>query len=155
MTRVEKKTKMSRSYKRETKWIRRICFFIPALVLSLSLIILKNFLIKTKRSWAYMREKRLDSPYLFLHCVFSSVCTSRRENKMLKRVCPHPVDFCIRFWSIYQTILHRECYRTLRYISHCKNGGVLCPPNEQHTIGVISHWPRKVCLAHLIWCARS
>ena len=38
---------------------------------------------------------------------------------------------------------------------HCKNCGVLCPPNEQHTIGVISHRPRKVCLAHLIWCARS
>ena len=38
---------------------------------------------------------------------------------------------------------------------HCKNCGVLCPPNEQHTIGVISHRPLKVCLAHLIWCARS
>ena len=38
---------------------------------------------------------------------------------------------------------------------HCKNCGVLCPPNEQHTIGVISHQPLKVCLAHLIWCARS
>ena len=38
---------------------------------------------------------------------------------------------------------------------HCKNCGVLCPPNEQHTIGGISHQPLKVCLAHLIWCARS
>ena len=38
---------------------------------------------------------------------------------------------------------------------HCKNCGVLCPPNEQHTIGVISHRPQKVCLAHFIWCARS
>ena len=38
---------------------------------------------------------------------------------------------------------------------HCKNRGVLYPPNEQHTIGVISHRPLKVCLAHLIWCARS
>ena len=38
---------------------------------------------------------------------------------------------------------------------HCKNCGVICPPNEQHTIGVISHRPLKVCLAHLIWCARS
>ena len=24
-------------------------------------------------------------------------------------------------------------------ILHCKICGVLCPPNEQHTIGVISH----------------
>ena len=33
---------------------------------------------------------------------------------------------------------------------------VVCyAPNEQHTIGVISHRPLKVCLAHLIWCARS
>ena len=38
---------------------------------------------------------------------------------------------------------------------HCKNCGVLCPPNEQHTTGVISHRPLKVCIAHLIWCARS
>ena len=38
---------------------------------------------------------------------------------------------------------------------HCKNCGVLCPPNEQHTIGVKSHRPLKACLAHLIWCARS
>ena len=41
------------------------------------------------------------------------------------------------------------------WIVHCKNCGVLCPPNEQHTIGVISHRPWRVCLAHLIWCARS
>ena len=26
---------------------------------------------KTKRSWTYMRENGVDSPYLFLHCVFS------------------------------------------------------------------------------------
>ena len=26
---------------------------------------------KTKRSWIYMRENGVDSPYLFLHCVFS------------------------------------------------------------------------------------
>ena len=26
---------------------------------------------KTKRSWIYMRENRVDSPYLFFHCVFS------------------------------------------------------------------------------------
>ena len=38
---------------------------------------------------------------------------------------------------------------------HCKNSGVLFPPNEQHTIGVISHQPLIVCLAHLSWCARS
>ena len=45
----------------------------------------------------------------------------------------------------------------LQYLKtlHCKNCGVLCPPNEQHTIGGISHQPLKVCLAHLIWCARS
>ena len=30
----------------------------------------------------------------------------------------YPVDFCIRFGT-YQTILHRECYRTLRYVSIC------------------------------------
>ena len=61
-------------------------------------------------------------------------------------------------------------------ILHCKNCGVLCPPNEQHTIGVISHRPRHnppylvckslvrhrrvitpnglVCFEHRIWCAR-
>ena len=43
----------------------------------------------------------------------------------------------------------------LEKMVHCKNCGVLCPPNEQHTIGGISHQPLKVCLAHLIWCARS
>ena len=26
---------------------------------------------KTKRSWTYTRENGVDSPYLFLHCVFS------------------------------------------------------------------------------------
>ena len=26
---------------------------------------------ETKRSWIYMRENGVDSPYLFLHCVFS------------------------------------------------------------------------------------
>ena len=40
-------------------------------------------------------------------------------------------------------------------VLHCKNCGVLCPPNEKHTIGGISHQPLKVCLAHLIWCVRS
>ena len=46
--------------------------------------------------------------------------------------------------------------RSIKHLTnlHCKNCGVLCPPNEQHTIGVISHRPLKVCLAHLIWCAK-
>ena len=30
---------------------------------------------------------------------------------------------------------------------HCKNCGVLCPPNEQHTIGVISHQPLQLGFA--------
>ena len=40
--------------------------------------------------------------------------------KMLKRVWPHPVDFCIRFRTRYVTILQIECYiisSTLRYVS--------------------------------------
>ena len=49
----------------------------------------------------------------------------------------------------------RQESRFSMWSPHCKNCGVLCPPNEQHTIGVISHRPLKVCLAHLIWCARS
>ena len=49
----------------------------------------------------------------------------------------------------------KGCHGWLREGLHCKNCGVLCPPNEQHTIGGISHQPLKVCLAHLIWCARS
>ena len=35
------------------------------------------------------------------------------------------------------------------YSVHCKNCGVLCPPKEQHNIGVISHLPLNVCLAHV------
>ena len=34
-----------------------------------------NFLKKTTRSWTYMRENLVDSPYLFLHCVFSTVAS--------------------------------------------------------------------------------
>ena len=33
---------------------------------------------------------------------------------------------------------------------HYKNCGVLCPPNEQHTIGVISHRPLKVCVVGVL-----
>ena len=47
-----------------------------------------------------------------------------------------------------------QSIESIKPVVHCKNCGVLCPPNEQHTIGVISHRPLKVCLAHLIWCAR-
>ena len=38
---------------------------------------------------------------------------------MLKRVWPHPVDFCIRFQTIRDNPtwrVRRKCYRTLRYI---------------------------------------
>ena len=31
----------------------------------------EEFFKKTKRSWTHMRENGVDSPYLFLHCVFS------------------------------------------------------------------------------------
>ena len=37
------------------EWVRRICFFIPALVLSLALLT-EIFFKKTKWSWTYMRE---------------------------------------------------------------------------------------------------
>ena len=37
------------------EWIRRICFFIPALVLLLAFHT-EEFFKKTKRSWMYMRE---------------------------------------------------------------------------------------------------
>ena len=32
-----------------------------------------------------------------------------------------------------------SAYTCQKECLHCKNCGVLCPPNEQHTIGVISH----------------
>ena len=54
------------------------------------------------------------------------------KKKMLKKVWSYTVDFCIRF----VTILHRECYRTLRYISceisieHPIMWGSLCSPNH-------------------------
>ena len=59
---------------------------------------------KTKRSWTYMRENGVDSPYLFLHCVFSIDASpdhpEEKKKKMLKKVWSHPVDFCIRFRTI-------------------------------------------------------
>ena len=35
----------------------------------------EDFFKKTKRSWTHMRENGVDSLYLFLHCVFSWVCS--------------------------------------------------------------------------------
>ena len=37
------------------------------------------------------------------------------EKKMLKKVWSYTIDFCIGS-EPYVTILHRECYRTLRYM---------------------------------------
>ena len=40
-----------------------------------------------------------------------------KEKKMLKKVWSYPVDFVLGS-ELYLTILHRECYCTLRYIVH-------------------------------------
>ena len=48
LTRVTKKLKGHGRTREKTEWIPRICFFIRALVLSLALLILKNFLRKLK-----------------------------------------------------------------------------------------------------------
>ena len=61
---------------------------------------------KTKRSWTYMRENGVDSPYLFLHLGFSMVASLGHpelfveKKKMLKKVWSYTVDFCIRFRTI-------------------------------------------------------
>ena len=53
-----------------------------------------------------MRESRVDSPYLFLHSVFSMVASPEHpelfveKKKMLKKVWSYTVDFCIRFRTI-------------------------------------------------------
>ena len=36
-----------------------------------TMLILTRAMEETKRSWIYMRENEVDSPYLFLHCIFS------------------------------------------------------------------------------------
>ena len=87
------------------------------------------------------------------------VLGSVQQNKELTQF---EVDIVLEFKSYFEKSLRDiKCMNglmTALYIlkyTHCKNCGVLCPPNEQHTIGGISHQPLKVCLAHLIWCARS
>ena len=46
-------------------------FLIRGFSIAASLAHTELFLRNTKRSWMYMRENRVDSPYLFLHCFFS------------------------------------------------------------------------------------
>ena len=49
-----------------------------------------------------MRENGVDSPYLFLHCIFSIVASPGHpgEKKMLKKGVSIPIDFGIRFRTI-------------------------------------------------------
>ena len=42
---------------------------------------------KTKSSWTYMRENRVDSPYLFLHWGFSMVASPEYPELMLEKKC--------------------------------------------------------------------
>ena len=46
-------------------------FLHPGVSIVASLAHTEEVFKKTKRSWTYMRENLVDSPYLFLHCVFS------------------------------------------------------------------------------------
>ena len=46
-------------------------FLHPGFSFVASLAHTEIFFNKTKRLWAHMRENGVDSPYLFLHCVFS------------------------------------------------------------------------------------
>ena len=73
---------------------------------------LKNFTRateKTKRSWIYMRENGVDSPYLFLHCVFSKGVASTFEvvrpgsRSGLLWVCQKVgvVSFCCRLHVLF------------------------------------------------------
>ena len=66
-----------------------------------------------------MREIRVDSPHLFLHSVFSIDASPAHPGGgggggMLIRVWFYTVEFVLGS-EPYVTILHRECYRTLRY----------------------------------------
>ena len=54
---------------------------------------------KTKRSWTYMRENRMDSPYLFLHWGFSIVASHEHPELMLEKKVQEVSTFAARFFA--------------------------------------------------------
>ena len=63
-------------------------FLHPGFSIVANLAHTEEFFKKTKRSWTYMRENRVDSPYLFLHCSLVESVALDNPKKCLKG-CGH------------------------------------------------------------------